>query len=233
MSDKHVFISWDVDGTLLMGPNHNEAHHAAFRGAIQEFVAPLPSTIEAFLGHPVNGYMDSMIIVEILGILGVEATSELSARIQSRAEELYREAAPVPTVCEGIPEILEYLASQPNVTMGVASGNFPGVAWYKLEAVGLLKYFPDRIGGFGTFGDRKDAILAAIGAAEKVRRVTFDVKLHAGDTLTDSDAAIRAGVIPFLVRTGRHPFAECPKEATAVDNLRVGRDQFMALLGLE
>jgi phosphoglycolate phosphatase-like HAD superfamily hydrolase len=177
--------------------------------------------------------MDSMIAAELLQKLGAEVTPDLVARAQARTEALYRELAPVPTVCEGIPEILEYLVAQPNVTIGLASGNFPGIAWHKLEAVGLLKYFPDRIAGFGTSADRKDAILSSIRAAEELKGVTFDVKMHVGDALTDADAAIRAGVIPLLVRTGRRPFTEFPKEATAVDNLRVGRQQFLSLLGLE
>jgi phosphoglycolate phosphatase-like HAD superfamily hydrolase len=233
MTPKQVFISWDIDGTLLLGPENNQTHINSFRGAIAEVTTPFSSPIEEFLGHSVNGYMDSGIVAELFQKLGVEVTPEIAIRAQKRTEELYREAAPIPTACEGIPDILEFLATRPNVTMGLASGNFPDVAWYKLEAVGLLKYFPDRIAGLGTMADRKDAILTAVAAAEKLKGGTFDVKIHVGDTPADSDAAIRAGVIPFLVRTGRHVFPDWPTDVTTVDNLRVGGEQFLSIIGIE
>jgi phosphoglycolate phosphatase-like HAD superfamily hydrolase len=233
MTAKRIFISWDVDGTLVLGQNGNAIHHRCFCGAVGELFAPVPCDVEEFLGHTVNGSMDAGIVFEILQKLGFEPTPANLARVQARTEALFREAGAVPSVCTGIPETLEYLVGQPNVTIGLASGNFPGVAWAKLEAVGLLKYFPDRIGGLGTMIDRKDAVLAAIAAAEKVTGVTFDVKTHVGDTLADADAAIGAGAIPFLVRTGREPVTEAPEGVTIVDNLLVGKDDFLSRLGLE
>jgi phosphoglycolate phosphatase-like HAD superfamily hydrolase len=233
MEDKQIFISWDVDGTLVLGPNHNQAHHQAFAAAITDLFAPLAVDPEIFLGHSVDGYMDSMIIAELLEKLGIEANEENLTRVQERTEEHYKKLIVVPAVCPGIPEILEYLVRKKNVTIGLASGNFPAIAWLKLEVTGLLKYFPDRIGGLGTVRDRKDAILKAIAQGEKVTGRTFDVKIHVGDTLTDADAAMRAGVIPFIVRTGRRQFSEWPEGCTIVDNLVVGREQFFSRLGLE
>jgi phosphoglycolate phosphatase-like HAD superfamily hydrolase len=177
--------------------------------------------------------MDSMLVVELLEKLGIEVNEENQSRVQALTEELYKKFIVVPAVCPGIPEILEYLIAKDNVTIGVASGNFPAIAWLKLEVTGLLKYFPDRIAGLGTAKDRRDAVLKAIEIAEKVRGRTFDVKIHIGDTPADADAAIRAGVIPFIVRTGRKQFSEWPEGCTIVDNLVSGRAQFLSLLGLE
>lgn len=176
--------------------------------------------------------MDVMITTEIFQKLGIEVTDYNLSHVQARTEEIYKETFDIPTVCPGILEILEYLTALPNVTIGIASGNFPGVAWIKLEAAGLLKYFPDRIGGLGSVQDRKDAVLQAIHNGEQLKGVTFDVKMHVGDTPNDVDAALRAGVIPLAVLTGKRQFAKWPDGINIVNNLIEGRQKFLTLLNL-
>jgi phosphoglycolate phosphatase-like HAD superfamily hydrolase len=165
--------------------------------------------------------------------LGVEASAENLTRVQKRTEELYQKFVAVPAVLPGIVEILEILVSKPNVTIGLASGNYPAIAWLKLEVAGLVKYFPDRIGGLGECKDRKDAIETAVARAEKVAGRAFDVKVHVGDTPSDVDAAIRAGVIPFAVKTGRRQYSDWGAECKVVEDLLVGQSEFLSLLGLE
>jgi hypothetical protein len=91
-----------------------------FMGAMTDLFTLLKVDPETFL--------DSMTIVELLRKLGIVVSEENLTRVQAWTEELYKEFLAVQAVCPGMPEILELWVNRPDVTIGLASGNFPAIA---------------------------------------------------------------------------------------------------------
>jgi phosphoglycolate phosphatase-like HAD superfamily hydrolase len=230
---KQVFISWDIDGTLVCGTNAITHHLAAFRDACAALFGPC-DTPEAFLGHSIDGWMDKAILTEMIKKLGFEPNAENLAKGQAKMEDIFvATCSEKPDVPAGVVDSLEALSKYPNVTMGLASGNYPRIGWRKLENAGIAHYFPDRIGGLGVVLERKDALILSRETAEKVKNRKFDIVMHIGDTPSDINAAIQAGAIPFGVRTGRVSDAEYPSSGCVVANLVEGRDKLWELLELK
>jgi phosphoglycolate phosphatase-like HAD superfamily hydrolase len=179
--------------------------------------------------------MDLAIISEIIEKLGFPATSDATTRVRLRTEEIYiATATEIPLVLPGIPEILAYLNTKPNVTVALATGNFPGIGWRKMELTGLAQYFPDRLGGFGIVPSRTDAVREARRIAEEAKGLKFDLAVHVGDTPNDAEAAIGAGAVPFMVRTGKLQYSDWPEGTDRIfNNMVEGREEFLKLLGLE
>lgn len=233
MSAKEVFISWDIDGTLVLGTNATRFHLEAFRDACQEVFGPC-STPEEFLGRSIDGWMDKSIVETMAEkIIGHKPSESDLERAQTRMEAMFREKCnEVPEVPRGVVETLDFLSKQPNVTMGLASGNFPLIAWHKLEMAGLDRFFPQRIGGLGVVRERKDAVALARKRAEEVTHKKFDIVMHIGDTPADVNAANAAGAIAVAVRTGRVTYPEYPTPSHVFADLIEGRDEIMKLLEL-
>ncbi|KAH0785416.1 haloacid dehalogenase-like hydrolase family protein [Histomonas meleagridis] len=230
---KEVYISWDIDGTLILGNDATKFHLNAFHLACEELFGKC-DTPEVFFGHSIDGWMDKRILAEMIKKIGFEPSEENISKAQTRMEDIFIETCTaIPEVCKGVPETLAELSSKPNVTMGIASGNFPRIAWRKLELCGIAQYFPQRIGGLGVFNDRKDAVLMSRKIAEEKTGKKFDIIMHIGDTPSDINAAIENGVIPFGVKTGRVHYAEYPKPSYIHEDLIEGHQELMKLLELE
>ena len=227
---KKVFVSFDIDGTLVLCQQSTTDHLNAFKQAISELFGPADQP-EIFLGHSIDGWMDKAILKAMIEKLGVEANEENLRKAMDRTQEIYcsiaTEKAEVP---RGIIHLLQELNKRPNISIGIASGNLPGIAWHKLELAGLLQYFPYRIGGLGEYFSRKDAVLAARQIAEKKKGITFDIAIHVGDTPNDGNAALGAGAIGFMVRTGRVNYPSYPEGCLVFNDVEDGFDEFMKLL---
>ena len=233
MSAKNILVTWDIDGTLILGNEAIGFHIESFHLACEELFGKCDSP-EIFLGHSIDGMMDSVIISEMMEKLGVEPNEENLKKAQSTMEDIFIKTCTVaPIVPPGVEQTLEELSKHPNVTLAVASGNYPRIAWRKLEMCGLAKYFPDRIGGLGVVKERKDAVLLAKKTAEEKKGLKFDIFMHVGDTPNDIKAAQLAGAIPFGVRTGRVSYPTYPTPSYVFDNLIAGHDQFFKLLELQ
>jgi phosphoglycolate phosphatase-like HAD superfamily hydrolase len=229
---KQIFISWDIDGTLVLGTSATRYHLEAFKQAISELFAPC-ETPEVFLGCSIDGWMDKGITIAMLEKLGFSATDENINRVADRLEEIftetYTEKVGVPV---GIIDTLEFLSKQPNITMGLASGNFPGMAWRKLKLAGLEKYFTNKVGGLGMFIERKDGLLAARKQAEDLKGTKFDIVVHIGDTPRDVNAALQVGAIPIGVRTGRIAYPVYPEPDSVFANIIEAKDKLLKVLEL-
>jgi hypothetical protein len=82
--------------------------------------------------------MDKGIMIAMLEKLGFPATDENIARGTARMEEIFSETySEILEVPVGVIDTLEFISKQPNITMGLASGNFAGIAWRKLTLAGL------------------------------------------------------------------------------------------------
>jgi phosphoglycolate phosphatase-like HAD superfamily hydrolase len=178
--------------------------------------------------------MDRSIFTSLIQKLGFEPTIDNITKAERRAEEIYIQTCnETPPSLPGIIDTLEALSKVPNVTLAVASGNLPGIAWRKLHLAGLDGYFPERFAGLGTLADRKDAILTAKSQAETAKGITFDAIIHIGDTPADAKAAIEAGVTAFCVRTGAYPLSQYPQPCYIFDSILEGHDQLWKLLELD
>ena len=226
-----VFISFDVDGTVVNFTTSVNVHKQAFSNAVEEVIAPV-GDIEEFLGYSLAGWMDKKIIHHIVGKLGREPTEEIINEIGKRTEQNFiKMFTVIPEVPKGIKQILSELSKMPNVTIGLASGNLQEIAWKKLTNAGLIEYFPDRIGGFGGFvWERVEALKLARENAEKLRGYKFDKWFHVGDMPNDVDAALAAGATAVAVKTGHpgdHPY---PSPSYIFNNLEECHDEFMKLI---
>lgn len=227
---KNVFVSFDVDGTMVLYDTI-EVHMAAFRDAVSSVAGKLCDYPSETLGFNVDGMMDRRILSLMLEKLGTPASEENIARVEQTMVRLFEERmTDVAKVPPGIRRVLEMLKSMPNVTIGVASGNLPGIAWKKLANAGLLEYFDDRIGGFGIVSDRKTAVGRAREIAEEKTGKKFDIVIHVGDTKADVEAALANNARAVGVRTGWNKSVVYPEPCLVLNDLEEGYNDFMSLL---
>jgi phosphoglycolate phosphatase-like HAD superfamily hydrolase len=167
-----------------------------------------------------HGKTDPIIIDEIFaGHLGRPAQpDEVAAIFAAYTPYLEAEVACSPgfVVLPGAMDAVEYLAAQPDVALGVASGNIRACAKIKLERAGLWHRF-----AFGAYGDdaadRAELVAHAVSRARAhVGRDVADADIVVvGDTPRDVDAARACGVRVVVVPTGRFRAPEL--EATGAD----------------
>lgn len=101
----------------------------------------------------------------------------------------------------GFPQLLEALAREPGVRLGLATGNFPEAARIKLDDFGMAGYFAG--GGFGEASlDRADVVRAAIEAVGGGAR--RDEIVVIGDTPHDVTSALDNGTVAVGVATGTY-----------------------------
>lgn len=222
-----VYISFDIDGTLVIPSKVKHEHHQAFADAITELFAPAcdPPT---YLQFPVRGWMDNMIISAMIKKAGFESTKENLDRAIALTEEKYVQNAKLPpTVLPGVAKTLKYLATLPNVYFGIASGNLYKIAWKKLELAGISDLFPHKIGGYGTAESRAQAILDGFHEAEKVAGHKIDHLIHVGDTPFDIDAGHKAGGISIGVLNNLSNGEGFESPELVIDDLETEFDKFV------
>lgn len=233
MTQKRVLVTWDIDGTLIVGADEAVfIHQNAFKQAIEEMFGVPADIPEKFLQISINGFMDQQILKLMIKKCGHEPTQELMNKCIKIMEETFEQKCNVkPILPPGVLDILKTLSGMENVTMGIASGNWPRIAWRKLQLAGIDNYFrKDNIAELGYFDDRKDALIKAREDGEKLNNgQKFDVCIHIGDTNRDVKAAHDANFIAVAVRTGRNEY-EYPKPVIVLTNLEEGHDEFMKLL---
>lgn len=230
MSEEIVYVSFDIDGTIVAKGQALSEHRMAFVKAISELFAPcdIPSV---FLGHSVNGWMDQNIITEMIEKCGFPATPENVAKGVTKTEDVYIEIAKTtPIILPGVRDLLKKLTSMPNVAVGIASGNLPRLCWHKLGLADIADLFPGRIGGYGTSKSRAHAILNGKEEAErqtgkKVKRV-----IHIGDTTNDVSAGHEAGGVSVAVLTGITPAEDLAEADLIVENLESGMEKILDLV---
>jgi phosphoglycolate phosphatase-like HAD superfamily hydrolase len=113
-------------------------------------------------------------------------------------------------VLPGVRELLDWLAEQEDVKLGLLTGNYEGIARLKLSRAGIGEAFPLGQGAFGS-DDEDRAALPAIArrragtpGAPHPRRDTIVI----GDTPRDILAAHEAGLPACGVATGRYSVHE-------------------------
>ena len=226
-----IFISWDIDGTLLRFHQNTSYHQEVFKLALSEIFKPCGLPVEV-LECNIYGWMDRMIIKKCIEKLGFQASEENVTKVLNRADELFKENFDsIPEVCPGIEKVLKTLYDDPDVVIGIASGNTEEIAWKKLRQAGLDKYFKGHIGGYGGYVEiRKDALLMSRKKAEEFAGCKFDKVFHVGDMPSDVEAAHGANAVAVAVKTGHAEIYNYPPPCHVFENLDVSYDQFMELL---
>src|SRR5688500_12830212 len=142
MSTKRLLL-WDIDGTLI-------STGAAGHGAIVRATAERFGGDGNLDGVEIAGRTDLAIAHQVLKKYGAPVTDAnarafLEIYLRWLAEELPRREG---CVLPGVRELLEELASQPDATLGLLTGNLERGARLKLEHYDLWRFF-----AFGGFAD--------------------------------------------------------------------------------
>jgi phosphoglycolate phosphatase len=207
----HVCL-FDIDGTLL---NSGGAGKAAIEAALAEDFGVALSAQVTY-----SGRTDRAIGRDLLTLHGIEPTTDNWQRLVRGY--LARLPASMTTnrgtVCPGIPALLETLAADARLAVGLLTGNIREGARLKLGHFDLFHHFA--FGGFGDEHFERDDV-----AREALAAIHVHVNRHhqadriwvIGDTPLDVKCARAIGARAVAVATGWHSAAEL--EVTAPDLL--------------
>ena len=189
-------LLFDIDGTLIRT-------QGAGMGAMGQAVTK-------HYGHEnipqvnVHGCTDKGIITELFTKLKIDLDADLSGFLDTYSELLQtalkeREGEVLP----GVIDVLEQLKANPNVALGILTGNGKRAAEIKLDHFGLQEYF--LFGGYGdNHSDRNDVAAQASVAAAAFLGEQFDAtKVWViGDTVNDIRCGRSIGANVLAVETG-------------------------------
>ena len=199
-------VLFDIDGTLLLSGG---AGTAALRLALRE-VCGLRDGMEAIRPH---GKTDPAIIREALerNSKGLEASSEvLSSLFSAYASFLRREidCGEKFRILPGVFDLLARLDREPQLLLGIATGNIEEGARIKLEYAGLSHYFS--FGGYGSDAeDRTEVIQTALQRGrDKIHPATPETAIVVGDTPRDIIHGKKAGARTLAVASGFYTLEE-------------------------
>ena len=195
-------VLFDIDGTLLRSGG-------AGRRSMEDALRTLFGTT----GDPAyryDGKTDRQIAREQLRAVGIDDAiisarmdELLEAYVQRLTEELARDASAV-TLCAGVPALLDALEQQPDVTVGLLTGNIERGAREKLRAVDML-FDRFKVNAFGSDHEHRTELPAV---AQRRARDMFGVELVGhdlviiGDTPMDIHCGRALGVRAIGVATG-------------------------------
>jgi phosphoglycolate phosphatase-like HAD superfamily hydrolase len=201
----HKLVLFDIDGTLL----------SAGRAARESVLAALKAIYgwDDWTGpgslHDFSGKTDPQIVRELVAeSVGWErCESELARALDLYLVELARRLSPDAVVPKpGVPRLLERLAAEDGVTLGLLTGNLERGARMKLAPPDLNRYF-----AFGAFGsDSADRYCLPPLAVERARLLTgreFRGRsiVVIGDSVHDVACGRSLGVRSIAVATGPTP----------------------------
>ncbi len=121
-------------------------------------------------------------------------------------------------ILPGVPALLDALATEPDIAMGLLTGNIIRGAQLKLGSAGLLDHF--MMGSYGSDHEERDELPAiALSRARETWGVEFDPQdvLVLGDTPRDVACGKREGLRTLAVATGHHDAASL--RATGADHV--------------
>ncbi|EAY17381.1 hypothetical protein TVAG_319760 [Trichomonas vaginalis G3] len=185
---------------------------------------------ERFIGKSTDGKTDSWISKEILHKIKQNYTKTDLEEINNLIITKYlNKSNEIPNLVPGVHDLFKQILKMKDVSIGIASGNFPTIGWKKLEITNLLQYFPNLISGMGYFDTRIECLLDAKKNAQKQSSKQFKRFVHIGDTINDVESAKAVNFTPILVKTGR----AIPESiistlhCTVVENFEEGIDKIL------
>jgi phosphoglycolate phosphatase-like HAD superfamily hydrolase len=197
-----TLILFDIDGTLVRGGPAKVSFHTAM---LETF-----GTAGAIDSHDFSGKTDPQIVRELLTDTGLEDAAvdaglaslwdryitELEARIGDNPMRLL----------PGVADLIEALEAEPDVAMGLVTGNIIRGARLKLGSVGLAERF--EVGGYGSDHEVREHLPAiALERAFEAWGVRFAAEsaVIVGDTPRDVECGKHEGMRTLAVATGRIP----------------------------
>jgi phosphoglycolate phosphatase-like HAD superfamily hydrolase len=229
-----MLLLFDIDGTLLEGTTRQvaEAMSAALREVHGIDTSLIRTQIETV------GRTDGEIARAILLDLGVctERIDTLASRVResccrSFAARLGADLSAA--VLPGVRELLDWLADQEDVRLGLLTGNYEPIARLKLARAGIGAAFAPGEGAFGSDAEDRTALpaiarrRAGTTGAPYPRQKTIVI----GDTPRDIACARADGLCSVAVASGsftRAELADADAVARDADELRL----ILADLGL-
>ena len=207
-----TLILFDIDGTLVRGGPANVAFHTAM---LETF-----GRAGAIDSYDFSGKTDPQIARELMTDAGLEDAvvdaglpglwdryiGELEARIGDNPMRLL----------PGVAALIEALDSEPDVALGLVTGNIIRGARVKLGSVGLAECF--EVGGYGSDDEVRHHLPAiALERAFETWGVSFppESAIIVGDTPRDVECGKHEGTRTVAVATGR--FGREQLETTGAD----------------
>ena len=197
-----TLILFDIDGTLLHGGPAKVAFHTAM---LETF-----GTAGAIESHDFSGKTDPQIVRELLTDAGMEdgvVDAGLPALWDRYIGELEARIRDNPmTLLSGVAVLLDALDAEPDVAVGLVTGNIVRGARVKLGSVGLAEHF--EVGGYGSDHEIREHLPAfALDRAFEAWGVRFPAgsAVVVGDTPRDVECGKHEGTRTVAVATGRIP----------------------------
>ncbi len=202
-------VLFDIDGTLLSADR--SGYEALERSVVEVLEAP-----RGLEGIRLDGNTDLNALRQISVRDGTPFPSpERLERFKARYVEIL--AAGIRGrghLKPGVAALLNRLSANPEVCLGLVTGNFREGAQIKLARFGIEGHF--RVGAFGCEDPaREQLIRLAVRRAEKLRGRPFPLAAvtMVGDTVNDVSASREVGVRVLAVATGSVPLARLAGEA--------------------
>ena len=211
-----MLLLFDIDGTLLRGAD--EPHFEALYATLEDsFGIPVvPGEID--LAGRTDMEIARMALQE-RGLPPVEIENTLDRLPEPWYAEFVRRC-PVDLssyVTPNMAGLLEQLDRGDGARLSLVTGNLQPIARLKLERAGLLRFFPDGQGAFGSDAEDRDDLppIARTRAGVNGQPHPRDRTILIGDTPRDITCAEADGIRSFALATGKYSPAEL-QAATAV-----------------
>lgn len=195
------YVLFDIDGTLIdSGGAGVRSLNYSFRDEFK---------VEGAFAHiNMAGKTDLQIIKEALSRLGIPESNGILPSIINRYLEHLRVEIQTSSrhMKPGVMALLDALSEEPNIRLGLLTGNLEQGARIKLEAFGLNRYFP--IGAFGSDSEDRNRLLPiAVERLKGLNGYSIDYKqcIVVGDTPRDVFSAKPYGALSIAVATGPYP----------------------------
>lgn len=195
-----MLILFDIDGTLLLS---QRAGTLSMYAAARE----LYGDQFTFDGIEIGGWLDPLIWDAVARANGIEDPASHHDRFRATYLRHFEERlARNPTVAAlpGVVELIEALSQEPDMCLGLLTGNYPETGRMKIEAAGLdLDSFAVTVWGVDGAHRRELAVVAmeqySVHTGQTIE--PHDV-LIIGDTVHDIDCAKANGCRCLAVATG-------------------------------
>lgn len=221
-----MLILFDIDGTLL------KTHGAGLRAmskALSDLHGPHESGTYDLAGIDTSGRLDSHIWRDLSRKHDLPHDEATHERFRERYRHHLGEGFAGDSVSEalaGSRELVERLHPEPELTLGLLTGNYATTGRLKVASAG---FDPDRfvVNAFADDGpDRRSLPPVAIDRYRERhgRPVAPESVLIVGDTPHDVDCAVHNGCACLAVTTGRHPADELAGADRIVDSLEAIED---------
>ena len=214
----HRLVLFDIDQTLVSIGGGNRPQRQALNLAFEQ-THGIPN---AFRDVTFTGGMDLPLLVEVyrkwgLSTGGLEDLLKLPDLSDFKAayfDHLTRELETWSegVICSGVPDLLDALAPNLEVQLGLETGNFREAAFIKLRRYGLDTFFED--GGFGgDYINRRQVVAGAVASCqERSGRIYKPEEVFLiGDSPSDVEAGNANGVATLAVGTGHYSAEDLAK----------------------